>query len=257
MKPHLFATVAGAVRAWVWLYTLPLDPAERENRRHEIASDIWELEADSGPTFSTTVHVLVRAILGVPDDLLWIGERISADHAFRPLAIARVAMCLLGIATAAVSASGPRLDPAQALKVDVQSVGWVRVGSDARNSDSEDAPAIAFTITNVGDLPTRAVDVNAMFYRPRKEGYPIGFGTAFARVVGWRGLDARVTSARVLLHGQPLHEIDTVSARPAAPPADCVDELDVRLFVRHRGRWTLVGNFRVSAQGSAERLLAS
>ena len=249
MNRQLFAAVASAVRAWAWLYTLPLDPVERDGRRHEIASDLWESEADSGATFSAATHVLVRALLGVPDDLLWTGERVSAgDHVLRPPAIVRVAIGVIGLATVAVSASGPTLDPAQALKVNVASAGWVDHGTNGKHPGSGLAPAIAFTLTNVGDLGTSALEVNAVFHRADEAGGALGLGTAFAPVVGWRGLKARTTSARVLLHGQPRYVIDAVTARAVAVPLDHLDELHVRLFVHHKGRWTLLGDFRVPAQ---------
>lgn len=249
MNRHIFPGAVGLVRAWVWLYTLPLDPLERDRRRREIASDLWEFEADRrsvGASFTAAVHIVARGLLGVPDDLLWTCERLAADrHVLRPSALVRAAIAVIGMATVVVAASGPALDLARALKVHVESAGWV---NDADNPRSAFAPAIAFTLANIGDQGTAALDVNAVFHRADEGGGALGLGTAFAPVVGWRGLDARTTSRRVLLHGQPSYVIDARTSRAVAVPLDDLDEVHVQLFVHHEGRWTALGDFRVPAQ---------
>ena len=245
MTPRIFAAAAGLTRAWTWLYTLPLEPVDRDGRRREIASDLWECAAETGPTLTAAVQTLVRALLGVPDDLLWIAERLSARrHVLRPLAILRVAIGVVGAATVALAAGGPTLDPAQSLKVDVESAGWVE---DVKGS-SAFAPAIAFTLTNIGGQGTSAVAVNAVFHRADDEDGMFGLGTAFAPAVGWRGLAAGTTGPRLLLRGMPLYVVDALTARAVAVPLDRLDEVHVRLFAHHRGRWTLLGDFRVPAQ---------
>lgn len=245
MNRGSFAAAAAIARAWTWLYTLPLAPLERHGRRLEIASDLWESEADAGSSATAAAHVVVRMLLGVPDDLLWTVDRVCTGRlAVRPLTVVRAAIAVGAMATVAVSASGPTLDPAQALKVTVEGAGWV---SDADYPHAGFAPAIAFALTNVGDRRTAALEVNAVFHRVDAGG-ALGLGTAFAPVVGWRGLEARTTSRRVLLYGQPVYVINASTARPMAVPLDHLDAVQARLFVHHEGRWTLLGDFTIPAR---------
>lgn len=73
-------------RTWVRLYTLFLHREVRESRRAELESDLWEhrqhaLLADSRPIV-TTVELLVRLVIGIPDDLLWrFGPAVAASRA--------------------------------------------------------------------------------------------------------------------------------------------------------------------------------
>ena len=63
----------GFVQAWVRLYTIGLPPGLRDARRDEIDSDLWEQAHHTGmhTTPSPTAHLLLRWLLGLPDDLLW------------------------------------------------------------------------------------------------------------------------------------------------------------------------------------------
>jgi uncharacterized protein (TIGR03435 family) len=72
-----FATAC--VRAWTWLYTLGLPRDERFTRRNEIESDLWEFECDdaSDHSFVSDLHILIRLVIGIPDDLGWRIERAS------------------------------------------------------------------------------------------------------------------------------------------------------------------------------------
>jgi len=72
-----FATAC--VRAWTWLYTQGLPGNERTARRNEIASDLWECQCDAaaGPGFGSSLHLLVRLLIGIPDDLGWRVEHAS------------------------------------------------------------------------------------------------------------------------------------------------------------------------------------
>jgi hypothetical protein len=66
---------AAVVRAWTRAYTrgLPLD--ERDRRRAEIESDLWELMHDFAPTAKwTAAHILVRLFAGIGDDIRWRRE---------------------------------------------------------------------------------------------------------------------------------------------------------------------------------------
>ena len=65
----------GFVRAWVLLYTAGLPPGLRDSRREEIDADLWEQakEAETGLSdgLPLATHLLLRWLLGLPDDLLW------------------------------------------------------------------------------------------------------------------------------------------------------------------------------------------
>jgi hypothetical protein len=61
------------------LYTAGLDPVDRDERRAEIASDLWEhtraLEDTGDNRITAAVAIGARWLLGIPDDLLWRAER--------------------------------------------------------------------------------------------------------------------------------------------------------------------------------------
>jgi uncharacterized protein (TIGR03435 family) len=72
MSLWLRAAIA-CVRAWTRLYTSGLPPAVRNRRRAEIDSDLWEWCADqaSGRRGAEVVHLLLRSVCGMPDDVAW------------------------------------------------------------------------------------------------------------------------------------------------------------------------------------------
>src|SRR5438132_3186928 len=61
------------VRSWTWLYTWRMPPALREARRAEIDSDLWECERQTAEDqrLGCALHIAVRFLLGIPDDLGW------------------------------------------------------------------------------------------------------------------------------------------------------------------------------------------
>src|SRR5882757_3322934 len=68
------------VRAWTSLYTWRMSKTLQEERRAEIESDLWEFQrdaADSDP-LSVASHMLLRLLIGIPDDLGWRAEHIVA-----------------------------------------------------------------------------------------------------------------------------------------------------------------------------------
>ncbi len=73
-------------RGWVRLYTSFLHVEVRQARRAELESDQWEhrrhaLVTGTPPT-ATAVELLVRLLLGIPDDLLWrFGAAVAASRA--------------------------------------------------------------------------------------------------------------------------------------------------------------------------------
>lgn len=63
------------VPAWVWLYTLAAPQEERESRRAEMRSDLYEqVDADQSEGLSSTaiaIRVFGRMLCGLPGDVAW------------------------------------------------------------------------------------------------------------------------------------------------------------------------------------------
>ena len=68
---------------WVRVYTAHLDPARRDTRRAELASDLWEHEAEAKRkglgSLRVNAQILRRLLAGIPADLSW--RRQPPDHA--------------------------------------------------------------------------------------------------------------------------------------------------------------------------------
>jgi hypothetical protein len=62
---------AGFCRLWTAIYTCGLPAKLRAARRAEIDSDLWELQSDAGRSGYVAASILVRLVLGLPNDLLW------------------------------------------------------------------------------------------------------------------------------------------------------------------------------------------
>lgn len=74
MNPLLFCAI-GTVRGWTRFYTLHMDPPDRDRRRDEIESDLWEFHEDArrrgcSPA-ALALHMLARLAAGIPDDVQW------------------------------------------------------------------------------------------------------------------------------------------------------------------------------------------
>jgi uncharacterized protein (TIGR03435 family) len=69
------------VREWTRLYTWRMPPAFRETRRAEIESDLWEFQsdADGDPVVGSALHILLRLLIGIPDDLGWRLEQAATS----------------------------------------------------------------------------------------------------------------------------------------------------------------------------------
>ena len=65
------------MRGWTWLYTWRMSSPSRETRRAEIESDLWEFQCDAAEDhrLGSALHILVRLVIGIPDDLGWRVER--------------------------------------------------------------------------------------------------------------------------------------------------------------------------------------
>jgi hypothetical protein len=174
---------------------------------------------------------------------LWTCEQLSSDFDPQRLStILRFSAVVVAAATVAVSASGPTLDAARALRVDIDAAGWLTdTGADTLTV----APALVFTLTNISDQPTAALQANAVFHRGSADDR---LGNAFAPVVGWRGLAPRTTSNRIVLRGQGWRIAGREPTLRAPLPQRSLDEASVKLFVQHEGRWTLLGHFAIPAR---------
>jgi hypothetical protein len=73
------AIAAAAVRLWTRLYTSGLPVDVRNARRAEIESDLWEFvhDPDGDDGLHRPVHILLRLMRGVADDLRW---RLTLDR---------------------------------------------------------------------------------------------------------------------------------------------------------------------------------
>jgi hypothetical protein len=246
MNGWLSSAACAGVRAWTWLYTLPLERGARRARQAEIESDLWDFRHDDAYAdgdFATAVHILVGALLAMPDDVLWICDR-RPRHARRPHLSLVLRCAIVGGAASSlvVSASGPAVDVASVVRVNVVSAGWMPVA--ASGTGSTLAPALAFTLTNTGERPTGALQVNAVFYSAGAR--RTGMGAAFSPIVGWRGLTPGATSGGIVVRGQGQLLVDTTTLTPHAPPASLgVGESRVALLVQHEGNWTRLADFPI------------
>jgi hypothetical protein len=84
MSPR-FGIAAALTRAWVRLYTMRMPAILRETRRAEIDADLWEHEKDAQeagvPRVLIEMEILLRAVLGIPDDVSWRFEAVQARRA--------------------------------------------------------------------------------------------------------------------------------------------------------------------------------
>lgn len=80
----IWLRVAGAAcRSWTAVYTLGLPEPERERRRAEIESDLWEQQADSeDDAADTAFEIFARTVLGMSADLTWRFQ--SGGHVAAP-----------------------------------------------------------------------------------------------------------------------------------------------------------------------------
>ena len=72
---HRPTLAARLTHRWVRVYTAHLDPALRDTRRAELASDLWEHGAEAKRrglgSLRVNVQILRRLLAGIPADLSW------------------------------------------------------------------------------------------------------------------------------------------------------------------------------------------
>lgn len=103
--------LATLILGWTWLYTVNLPPMLRDRRRREVASDLWEQEHDPEVRDITwRWHMLWRLVCGMPDDLRWRFEHVSAVAG--GVTVTALAAAALVLAVTAAILSPPALPPA-------------------------------------------------------------------------------------------------------------------------------------------------
>ena len=75
------AGAIAAVRAWTKLYTSGLPSRQRDVRREEIDSDLWESVNDTTSDRRTlALQIVARLVVGIPDDLGWRSEHAAGPR---------------------------------------------------------------------------------------------------------------------------------------------------------------------------------
>jgi hypothetical protein len=125
MRLPWLAVATTFVRGWTRLYTWHMPTAQREARRAEIESDLWESRQDlaSRRPFSLAFHMLLRLLFGMPDDLSWRMEHtvFSGVRAQRTIGLTAVAVFVLAIWWISASRQLAVLPPLPASKLVEQS----------------------------------------------------------------------------------------------------------------------------------------
>ena len=113
-----------AVRAWTSIYTLGLPARLADARRAEIESDLWESchDVSLDAQLPVGLHVLVRLVLGLPDDLGWRMDhaQLAGTPFLRGIAVGLVTAAAIGalwMAIAFRSSDQPQLPIAPELRL--------------------------------------------------------------------------------------------------------------------------------------------
>jgi hypothetical protein len=98
MTRLLLWLAVAAVRTWTRVYTCDMPPLARDIRRAEIESDLWEglHDPDRGSGPSAAGQMLLRLVLGVPDDLLWRAAHVT-DRRVAAVRAAATVLLFLGV----------------------------------------------------------------------------------------------------------------------------------------------------------------
>ena len=93
MNSLLLRLAIRCVREWTRLYTWRMPPPLRENRRAEIESDVWEFQSDAAGDsgFGSALHIFLRLLIGVPDDLGWRLEQAASAGTLTQGSVALIA----------------------------------------------------------------------------------------------------------------------------------------------------------------------
>jgi hypothetical protein len=111
--PRKIGFAAHVVYAWTRLYTSRLPRGVRDDRRREIASDLWESheDADGRAGVRLALHVLGRMLAGMPDDVLWRWEHARRRSRRPGAAIALIVASVVLIVAALWVVDLAQVDP--------------------------------------------------------------------------------------------------------------------------------------------------
>jgi hypothetical protein len=88
-------------RAWVAVYSRGLPPDVGAERREEIDCDLWHqqrlADLEREPVTGTAVQILVRAIFGIPADILWRIEAGSSTQLIRRTSVNDTTFMRIGL----------------------------------------------------------------------------------------------------------------------------------------------------------------
>jgi hypothetical protein len=142
MSSVLMRLAISCVTGWTWLYTWRLPPACRESRRAEIESDLWECQRDTAENLGlgSALHILLRLLIGIPDDLAWRVEQAAIAGTLTQGSIgltARVAgaalfICALWVIDADASRkrpTSPVAGPSAAVHQEIEGIMTKRAGN--------------------------------------------------------------------------------------------------------------------------------
>lgn len=119
------AAALAIVRGWTRLYTAYMEPPARDARRAEIESDLWELHEDArrrgASPEAIAVHMLLRLVFGLVDDVAWRAEQVSVPphivkQALWAAAVASIAFVWY-LASAVQGIESPRGDGINVLRL--------------------------------------------------------------------------------------------------------------------------------------------
>jgi len=245
MMTWVLGGAAMLVRTWTWCYTVVLPAEVRNCRRAEVRSDAWEhthaADALASP-FGAAGRLLLRVVLGMPDDFLWCGEQLLARRVPLTRSVAPLAGAVFGTTLLAIVTAGPTMDPSQALRVEIVRTGWIVIGRDPARVTL--VPTASVQLTNVSTRPLGDLQVNALFGASTSD--VATYGLAFRWSIRAGGLPSGSVSPVTL---RPLPQ-EPIAARVAGlvdvpvalPPSH------VRLYVKHRGAWTWLGDYPIASQ---------
>jgi hypothetical protein len=97
------------VRTWTRVYTWRLPHAERDRRRAEVDSDLWESVRDAPTARLLALQIITRLALGIADDVGWRTDQTEIATAGRQAIAVSVLAALLLMCTWV--SMGRRMEP--------------------------------------------------------------------------------------------------------------------------------------------------
>lgn len=169
----LRASVATA-RLWTHIYTCGLPSELRDARREEIACDVWHATQapDSGSGWRIGSHIVLRVLLGIPDDLGWRMEcRQDARWGFWASTAGTLAVVAIAGAWALARVAVPPVPPTPALRLAVELTDPPPPPPPPAARSARTSPAAvhvtygraSYTIATLGAAPARIKEVLAVY----------------------------------------------------------------------------------------------